>query len=131
LRYLLDTNTISAALYEPQGYLSGKIVRLSHVVCTSIIVAAELRFGVAKAGARALAQTIDGFLARIEVLPFSPPADATYAQLRAALERKGKPIGGNDMLIAAHALAIRATLVTANVREFSRVSSLNVENWLR
>jgi tRNA(fMet)-specific endonuclease VapC len=57
--------------------------------------------------------------------------ECTYAELRAALEQKGKPIGANDMLIAAHALAVRATLVTANVRAFSRVPSLSVENWLR
>ena len=131
LRYLLDTNTISAAIYEPQGHVSGKIARLHHLVCTSIIVAAELRFGAARTHARALAHTIDGLLARLEVLPFSSPADSIYADLRASLERKGKPIGANDMLIAAHALAIRATLVTANVREFSRIPSLSVENWLR
>ena len=131
MRYLLDTNTISEAIYEPQGVVATRIGRLNHLVCTSVIVAAELRFGVVKSGARVLALKVDAFLASIDVMPFAPPADAIYGDLRAALERKGRPIGANDMLIAAHALALRAILVTANMREFSRIPSLALENWLR
>jgi tRNA(fMet)-specific endonuclease VapC len=105
--------------------------RLQRLTCTSIIVAAELRFGALKRGSRALAARIESLLERIEVAPLLPPADSVYADLRASLEKNGKPIGANDMFIAAHALALGCTLVTDNVREFSRVKGLAVENWLR
>ena len=65
------------------------------------------------------------------MLPFETPADAAYAELRTTLEQNGTPIGANDMLIAAHALALGLTLVTDNEREFSRVHGLSTENWLR
>jgi tRNA(fMet)-specific endonuclease VapC len=69
-------------------------------------------------------------LAELDVLPLEVPADAEYGRLRAELEKAGTPIGGNDQLIAAHALALEATIVTSNVAEFSRVKGLRVENWL-
>jgi tRNA(fMet)-specific endonuclease VapC len=100
-------------------------------MCTSIIVAAELRFGAAKAGSPRLLRQIEGMLGSISVLPFEPPADQRYAELRAALERAGAVIGANDMLIAAHALALDCTIVTGDVAEFSRVRRLRVENWLQ
>jgi tRNA(fMet)-specific endonuclease VapC len=70
-------------------------------------------------------------LSVIEILPLTPPADRLYGDIRASLERVGTPIGGNDLLIAAHALASDCILVTDNEREFSRVEGLVVENWLR
>jgi tRNA(fMet)-specific endonuclease VapC len=70
-------------------------------------------------------------LGSITVLPFEPPADQRYAELSAALERTGTAIGPNDMLIAAHALALGCTIVTGDVDEFSRVKGLRVENWLQ
>lgn len=66
----------------------------------------------------------------IEILPVEPPADQVYADIRAHLARQGKPIGPNDLFIAAHALSLDLTLVTANVGEFSRVPNLRIENWL-
>jgi len=100
-------------------------------ICTSIIVAAELRFGAAKRASERLTLQLERILAAIEILPFEPPADAAYAQLRAKLEAAGTPIGGNDLLIAAHALVSGCVVVTVNEREFGRVSGLGVENWLR
>jgi tRNA(fMet)-specific endonuclease VapC len=100
------------------------------VVCTSILVAAELRFGAAKRNAQRLTDQVETILEAIEVLPFDAPADRTYAELRRALEQSGQPIGPNDMLIAAHAMATECILVTANVDEFSRVVGLRVVNWL-
>jgi tRNA(fMet)-specific endonuclease VapC len=73
---------------------------------------------------------VEAILSEIAVLPFGAPADEAYARIRTALEAAGRPIGGNDLLIAAHAFAEGATLVTANVREFRRVGGLTVENWL-
>jgi tRNA(fMet)-specific endonuclease VapC len=73
---------------------------------------------------------VESILGAIEVLPYDTPADRTYAQLRWTLEQTGQPIGPNDLLIAAHALACECVLVTANVAEFSRVAGLQVANWL-
>jgi tRNA(fMet)-specific endonuclease VapC len=100
-------------------------------VGTSIIVAAELRFWAVKRDSSMLAAKLDQLLNEISVLPMEPPADEIYARLRAMLERAGTPIGGNDMLIAAHALTLDCTLVTGNEREFRRIPGLNLENWLR
>jgi tRNA(fMet)-specific endonuclease VapC len=101
-----------------------------HEVATSIIVAAEMRYGVAKKGSRILDARIEQLFQVMSVLPFAADADKQYGRLRAELERQGQVIGANDMLIAAHALAVGAVLVTDNVREFERISSLAVENWL-
>src|SRR5215216_469348 len=90
-------------------------------VFTSLIVVAELRFGVAKSGSRRLAARLELVLSELPVEPLTTPADQRYATLRVALERAGTPIGQNDMLIAAHALALDATVVTDNEKEFSRV----------
>ena len=99
-------------------------------ICTSIIVAAELRYGCAKSGSKRLLKAVEDMLGEINVLPFDVPADAEYGGIRSELEAVGKPIGGNDLLIAAHAYATGATIVTANADEFKRIRGLNVENWL-
>lgn len=130
--YLLDTNTISDFVRHHQGQVARRLATLGTDVeiVTSIIVAAELRFGAVKRGARRLTQRIENVLAAIPALPFEAPADAIYGRVRADLERRGQPIGGNDLLIAAHAIASGHTLVTANAREFSRIPELACENWL-
>jgi tRNA(fMet)-specific endonuclease VapC len=130
-RYLLDTNIISDLIRNPKGKVAQHIARVGESnVCTSIVVAAELRYGGAKSGSKRLLDAIESLLGELEVLSLEAPADAEYGRIRAELERKGSPIGGNDLLIAAHALAIEATMVTANVDEFARVDGLNVQNWL-
>jgi tRNA(fMet)-specific endonuclease VapC len=130
-RYLLDTNTISDFIRRPHGPVAGRIRRLgAGAICTSIIVAAELRFGVEKRGSRKLATRIAEALDTLAVLPFAPPADAAYAVIRANLEKAGRPIGANDLLIAAHAVSLGCTLVTDNERDFARISGLSAENWL-
>jgi tRNA(fMet)-specific endonuclease VapC len=98
---------------------------------TSIIVSAELKFGYLKKSSKRLEAVIEALLAAFEVAPWEAPADLAYARLRAQLERKGRLIGQNDMLIAAHALVLDAILVTDNDKEFSRVPGLRVENWTR
>ena len=100
-------------------------------VCTSIIVAAELRFGAEKRSSKRLAGQIATVLAAIEILPFAPPADASYALIRSTLEKAGRPMGANDLLIAAHTLALGHTLVSDNEQEFRRIRGLTIENWLR
>ena len=130
-RYLLDTNIISDLIRNPQGKAARRIARAGDDnICTSIIVAAELRYGCAKSGSMRLLKAVEDLLGELAVLPFDVPADADYGSIRSELEAAGKPIGGNDLLIAAHAKAIGATVVTANTEEFRRVRGLNVENWL-
>lgn len=132
MRYLLDTNIISALVRDPRGVVAERIREVGEAnVCTSIIVAAELRYGAAKKGSARLSAQLEIILGAFDVLAFEPPADAIYGDIRAQLERDGQLIGGNDLLIAAHALANTCTVVTANQREFERVKELRIENWLR
>lgn len=132
-RRLLDTNVLLRLVHDPNDLVRERIMAEGGFrgVCTSVIVAGELRFGVERRQSRRLAEQVETLLAGIHVLPFDEPADRRYAELRAVLERAGTPIGGNDMLIAAHALALGCVLVTDNVGELSRVPGLVVENWLR
>jgi tRNA(fMet)-specific endonuclease VapC len=130
-RYLLDTSIISDLIRNPQGKAAKRIAKVGEdAICTSIIVAAELRYGCAKCGSKRLTKAIEDLLGEINVLPFDVPADAEYGAIRSQLEAAGTPIGGNDLLIAAHARATGATIVTANTDEFKRVGGLEVENWL-
>lgn len=129
--YLLDTNILSSLIRYPAGTVAERIRSVGEgAICTSIVVACELRYGAAKKGSVALSSKVDQLLAALEVLPLGENADEKYGAVRAALEKAGTPIGANDTLIAAHALSLELTLVTDNVGEFSRVSGLNVENWL-
>jgi tRNA(fMet)-specific endonuclease VapC len=89
-----------------------------------------LRYGCAKSGSKRLLKAVEDLLGEISVLPFDVPADAEYGAIRSKLETAGTPIGSNDLLIAAHAYATGATIVTANADEFKRVHGLKVENWL-
>ena len=93
-------------------------------------MAAELRYGCARKGSPQLRRRVEEFLSEVPVLPFDVPADSEYGGIRAELEAAGRPIGSNDLLIAAHARAWAATVVTANAGAFRRVPGLNVENWL-
>ena len=131
LRYLLDTNILSDLIRNPGGSTAGRIAHLGEVtVCTSIVVACELRFGAAKKGSARLSERVESLLASLEVLSLDKEADRRYGEIRWHLEQRGTPIGSNDLLIAAHALALDLTLVTDNVDEFDRVPGLRLENWL-
>lgn len=128
---MLDTNIVSDLVRHPQGRVFDRIATLdSDAVCISILTAAELRYGCAKRASPRLTAQVEAILASIDVLPFDVPADRRYGAVRAELEAAGMPIGPNDLLIAAHAQATGATLVTANVGEFARVGGLPIENWL-
>ena len=130
LAYLLDTNVLSRLMREPHGATAERLARVGDdAVCTSIVVASELRFGAFRRGSARLTQTVDRILGAIPVLPLDAPADDHYARIRTHLERAGTPIGPNDLLIAAHARALGLTLVTENAEELGRVPELEVENW--
>ncbi|MBU6320405.1 MAG: type II toxin-antitoxin system VapC family toxin [Alphaproteobacteria bacterium] len=130
-RFLLDTNIVSDLVRHPQGRAAARIAELGEdAVATSIIVAAELRYGAAKKGSARLAIQLETILGALEVIPFDAPTDAIYGNARVALEAAGTPIGGNDLLIGAQALALDMVVVTNNEREFARVAGLKIENWL-
>ena len=128
---MLDTNIISDLIRNPGGKAGKRVADVGEdSICTSIVVAAELRYGCARKGSQRLLKAVEDLLGEIEVLPFDVPADVKYGGIRSTLENAGKPIGANDLLIAAHAAAVGATIVTANVDEFKRIRGLKVENWL-
>lgn len=129
--YLLDTNIVSDLVRHPQGAVAGHIARVgAEWVCTSLIVVSELRYGAVKKSSAKLSQQLERVLEGLPILPYATPADFHYGRIRAELQRIGQPIGYNDFLIAAHALALDAVVVTDNLREFGRVPGLRVENWL-
>ncbi|MAW98383.1 MAG: VapC toxin family PIN domain ribonuclease [Sphingomonas sp.] len=129
--YMLDTNIVSELARNPQGAVATRIGEVgADAICVSIITAAELRYGCAKKGSPRLLAQIEAILDSITVLALDVPADTEYGGIRAELESAGKPIGPNDLFIAAHAYALDATLVTANTGEFSRIRALKVENWI-
>ena len=129
--YLLDTDIISDVIRSPDGPAARRIEQVGpKAIFTSIIVAAELRYGCAKKGSPRLLAKVEDVLATIPVLALDIPADAGYGGIRGELEAAGQPIGMNDLLIAAHAHVLGLTLVTDNTREFSRIRGLKVENWL-
>jgi tRNA(fMet)-specific endonuclease VapC len=128
---LLDTNIVSNFIRFPGGpaamhFRNNVDARLG----TSVVVLAELYFGSERVGSPKLRLRIETAIALIDVLPLEEPFAEHYAQIRSHLERHGTPISGNDLFIAAHARSLGATLVTDNIREFSRVPDLRVENWL-
>lgn len=128
---MLDTNIISDLVKNPQGRAAQRIAEVgADAICVSIITAAELRYGCAKKGSAKLLAHVEAILGSVQVLALDLPADAEYGSIRASLEAAGKPIGPNDLLIAAHACTAGAVLITANTSEFIRVQGLHVENWL-
>ena len=132
MRFLLDTNILSDLVRHPQGKIANRIASVGeNNVCTSIVVAAELRYGALKKNSIRLMRQVEAILSVLEIAPLEAPADASYAKVRTKLESAGRPIGGNDLLIAGQALAMGLTLVTDNEREFARVEGLQIENWLK
>jgi tRNA(fMet)-specific endonuclease VapC len=129
--YLLDTNAISDLAANPSGRVAEKIAEVGVAnVATSVIVSGEVAFGVEQKGSDRLQKRMALLMSSLDVRPLEQPADEHYGFLRAMFKKQGRPIGPNDLFIAAHALALNAVLVTANVKEFSRVPGLKVENWL-
>ncbi len=132
MKYLLDTNIcIYLINRRPPAVLARFAEHPLGALGVSSITAAELAFGVAKGRSERNRHALELFLAPLDVAPFGREAMWAYGTLRATLERTGKPIGAMDTLIAAHALALGATLVTNNVGEFARAPGLKLENWVR
>jgi len=129
--WMLDTNTLSELIRNPRGALLQRLGATEpDAVCTSIVVASELRFGARRRKSEVLSRRVEQLLDSLAVLPMDEPADEHYADIRTALETAGTPIGSHDLFIAAHARSRGLTLVTHNTREFRRVPGLRVEDWL-
>lgn len=130
MRLTLDTNICSYILRRHPANMIERFAALERSqVWLSAIVAAELRFGASKLASMRFSAAVESWLAGFDVRPWPVEASHHYAQIRAALERAGKPVGGMDMLIAAHALAEDSAIITNNAREFHRVPGLAVQEW--
>lgn len=129
--YLLDTDTCSYAMRGTSGALDARLASAKpNEIAISAVTRAEMVFGLEKRGnPRALSRLVHDFLGRIAVMPWDAAAADHFARLRAALERSGTPIDVMDTMIAGHALALKATLVTNNSKHFQKVAKLEVENW--
>lgn len=130
VRYLLDTNTVSYIIKGNRPRVRERLLKVAMAeVGISVITEAELLFGVARrAEATQLKVVVEEFLLRVEVLPWNSDAAQQYANIRAALESIGEPMGNLDLMIAAHALALGIVLVT-NDAVFRRVKGLKIEDW--
>lgn len=129
MKYLLDTDTISYAL-RGEGEVAGRITaHKPSELCMSAITLAELRYGADRKGSRRLHTLIDTFATAVEIVGFGEEAAMEFGRIGTILAKRGAPIGEFDVLIAAHAASLRCTLVTNNIRHFSRVPGLAVENW--
>lgn len=131
LRYMLDTDICIHVMKRRPSPLRERFSKLDDQLCISSVTLAELWYGAHKSARHSTnLQAVEQFAARLDVLAFTPAAAAHYGEIRAALERIGKPIGSNDMLIAAHARSEGLIVVTNNEREFRRIDGLQIENWL-
>ena len=131
VQYLLDTNICIYVMKHYPPELRDRFNHLADQLCISSITLAELHYGAEKSARRLEnLQAIEQFTARLEILPFSPRAAVHLGQIRAALERAGRPAGAYDMLIGAHARSEGLTVVTNNMREFERMPGVRAENWV-
>lgn len=132
LKYLLDTNIAIYVIKRRPVEVLGKFNENATRMAISVITLAELLHGAEKSSQPSSNLAIvEDFCSRLEVLPYTAKAAQHYGSIRAALESTGQPIGVNDLHIAAHARSEGLVVVTNNVREFSRVPALLVENWIQ
>jgi len=131
--YMLDTNICIYLIKRKSLTLFKKLssIEKQHDIAISSIVLAELQFGVANSQHKEQSQiNLNILLSKLDVVPYTEQCAFYYGEIRTALKRKGAIIGANDLLIASHALAEKATLVTNNCKEFKRIKELKIENWL-
>ncbi len=132
VRYLLDTNIVSFHIRRSSDALQRRLRRTrAEAVAISVVTEMELRYGLARNPKLRIAPLVEAFLAGIAIMPMTSDTAVHYAMVRAGLEAKGTPIGPLDLMIAAHALALRATLITSNLEEFRRVPRLKCVDWTR
>jgi tRNA(fMet)-specific endonuclease VapC len=130
MKFLLDTDSVSFALRGQGRVATNVTARKPSELSVSAITMAELRYGADRKGSRKLHRLIDTFASAIEVMPFDETAAVEFGRIGSLLAERGTPIGEFDVLIAAHAVALRRTLVTNNIRHFAKVPGLSLENWV-
>jgi tRNA(fMet)-specific endonuclease VapC len=130
--YMLDTNMcIYIIKKRPTGLLEKFNSIPQNRLCISVVTYAELQYGIERSSSKKMNQTIiDDFVSHLAVLPWDMDAARQYGKIRSNLEKEGTPIGNMDLLIAAHALSQKCTIVSNNLREFKRVKNLKYENWV-
>jgi tRNA(fMet)-specific endonuclease VapC len=130
LRYMLDTNLCIRVLRDRPKNMRERFNAEATAMCVSSIVVYELLVGAEKsANPVATRREVERFLSRLQVLQFDEPAAAHAAEIRAALERRGSPIGPHDTLIAGHARSLGLIVITGDLGEFGRVDGLRSEDW--
>ena len=127
--FMLDTDICSYIIKRRPATLLERFEKHGETLNVSVITAAELRFGAEKAGRPKLGELIEAYLDRLAILDWTDDVTPHYARIRSQLERSGKPIGNMDLLIASHAVSQGMTVVTNNLKHFSNVPGLNVEEW--
>lgn len=131
VRYLLDTNAASYAINKKSAVMDRRLARVPVVdLAISVVTEGELRYGAVRSGSLPLQTVVEQFLLAVAILPWDSQVAPTYGRLRATLEREGKTMGSLDMMIAAHAIALDLTLVTAD-RAFTRIKHLRTEDWTK
>ena len=130
LRYMLDTNICIYTMKNKPQQVREAFVRHAGQMCISSVVLMELLFGAEKSAFRQESLlAVESFAARLDVLTFSPEAALHTAQIRATLQKTGRPVGAYDAMIAGHARSLGLVLVSNNLREFERIDGLRTENW--
>ena len=130
VRYVLDTNTVSFHIRRSSPGLRRRLRRVRATeVALSVVTEMEIRYGLARNPALKIGPLVEAFLDGITILPLTSDVAHVYGKVRAALEKKGTPIGPLDLMIASHALAARAALITSDLAEFRKVPGLRCEDW--
>ncbi len=129
--YMLDTNICSFIIREKPYYIKEKLQEYEnkHTIALSSIVVSELLYGANKRKSKKLQSLIESFIDNFIIYDFDQNAAKEYAKIRTTLEQKGQIIGAHDLFIAAHAKSLKAILVTNNIKEFSKVKELVIEDW--
>ena len=127
--FMLDTGISSYIIKRRPATLVERFEKHAESLSVSVMTAAELRFGAAKAARPKLAEPVEAYLERLAILDWTNEVTGHYARIRSELERSGKPIGNMDLLIASHAVSQRMVLVTNNLKHFANVPGLTVEVW--
>jgi tRNA(fMet)-specific endonuclease VapC len=127
--FMLDTDISSYIIKRRPATLVERFEKHAESLSVSVMTAAELRFGAAKAARPKLAELVEAYLERLAILDWTNEVTGHYARIRSELERSGKPIGNMDLLIASHAVFQRMVLVTNNLKHFASVPGLTVEVW--
>ena len=127
--FMLDTGISSYIIKRRPATLVERFEKHAESLSVSVMTAAELRFGAAKAARPKLAEPVEAYLERLAILDWTNEVTGHYARIRSELERSGKPIGNMDLLIASHAVSQRMVLVTNNLKQFANVPGLTVEVW--